>query len=146
MIVTFILTLLLFATMKKLFITLLALVYLAPVIGYTVSVTSCGMKKGLFAICACTIPKENSCCKSKKKADNACCKNKQVIIKLSDSHHKATLSSPNFDTVATLPATTVSPIAQATLLPALEKPVVFFPRPPDCYPQDIYLLHRVFLI
>ena len=131
--------------MKKFLITLLALLYLGPVIGYTVSVTSCGMKKGLFTVCACTIPKESSCCKSKK-ADNACCKNKQVVIKLNDSHQKATLSSSNFDTVATLPATIVNPTAQATLLPALEKPVVFFSRPPDCYPQDIYLLHRVFLI
>ena len=137
---------LLFVTMKKFFITLLALLYLGPVVGYTVSVTSCGMKKGLFAICACSIPKETSCCKNRKKADNACCKNKQIVIKLNDSHHKATLSFPDFTIAATLPATTVSPIAHAALLPALEKPIVSFPRPPDCYPQDIYLLHRVFLI
>ena len=122
--------------MKKFLIAVLVFLYLGPVFGYTISVTSCNMK-GMSSACVCSTKKDN----------NDCCKSKKVIIKLNDSHQKAALFSQNFEfTAAIISAGQFIPVTFTTLLASIEKPLLPYARPPDSYERTIYLLYRVFRI
>lgn len=130
--------------MKKLFASILMILYLVPAVGITVSAHFCG---GELMTISHFDKGEKKCFCGNKKMQKGCCEDKQLTLKMDDSHQKTELLAPVFTAApAIVPA--AYPVANylSFTVQSIDKVSHSLFHPPNLYKKPLYLLNRVFRI
>lgn len=128
--------------MKKLFATLVMIMYLIPAIGVHVSAHFCGGK--LTSVSHYGIEKKKCFCSSKK-MNKSCCDDKQLTLKI-DKQQKTELQVLKcYNPIAFLPAVPVTFQAPYTIQ-SIDRVNYSIYHPPNLYKQPLYLLNSVLRI
>ena len=130
--------------MKKLFASILMILYLVPSVGVTVSAHFCG---GELMTVAYSDKKENKCFCGNKKMQKGCCEDTHVTLKMDDSHQKTELLAPKFvSALAILPSLPVETRTLPFTVESIDRVSYDLFHPPNLYKNPLYLLNRVFRI
>ncbi len=133
-----------FALMKRILISLMALIYFTVSSGMVMSVHYCMGK--ISDIQVNQVPEERCICGMSKKetSSKGCCKTEFKMVKLEDTH-KASFASYDIQTPVALVSRSMS-LLEAPLYYANDKVYADIHGPPLISQQDTYLLNCVFRI